>query len=182
MNRNTLTALALAGSLTLSLGLARCNQQASDKSSKKSLQSGGSKAGAPSVTGSHLGKPFDVKELTDVAKLLADPKAFKGIKVHIKGVVVQHCHHRRAWFAVGMGKSSKQFLRVWTLHEFQVPKDIKHGVSLAEAEGVVEIQTVPENHAKHYAREHGFFGGDPSKVSGPQFLPTLRVTGAEFKL
>lgn len=180
MRRNRLTGLALAG--TLALGLAACAQKTADNNAKKGQKSGMAQSGGQSLPGQHLGKPFEVKEVTDLAKVLADPKAFKGKKIHVKGVVVAHCHHRRVWFALAKTKGSKQKLRVWTKHEFLVPKDVRHGTTLAEAEGVVEIQIVPENQAKHYANEHGLFGGDASKISGPQYLPNLRVTGAKFKL
>ncbi len=137
---------------------------------------------ASTVAKGHLGKPFDVKEVTDLDALLAKPRAFEGKKVHVKGVVVQHCHHRRAWFALARSPKARRFLRIWTRHEFLVPAGVRHGVTRAEAEGVVEIQTVPEARARHYAREHGFFGGDPAKISGPQYLPTIKVTGARFEL
>lgn len=180
MRRSTFATTVMTVALTLGLGA--CQQKASDGKAKKAAKPGASMSTDQTVPDGHLGKPFAVKEVTDINKVLADPKAYKGKKIHVKGVVVQHCHHRRAWFAVGAGKTSKQFLRVWTKHEFLVPKAVKHGVSTAEAEGVVEIQTVPEKHAKHYATEHGFFGGDPSKINGPQLLPNLKVTGAKFKL
>ncbi len=180
MRRTMFAAVVLTGSLALGLGLGACEPKVSDGSASKSKKSGAS--GGQSLPSTHMGKPFEVKKLTEVAALLADPKAFKGKKVRVQGILVQHCHHRRAWFAVAKDKGSKQFLRVWTKHAFLVPKDVKHGVTKAEAEGVVEIQTVPEKHAKHYAKEHGFFGGDPSKVTGPQYLPSLKVTGAKFEL
>ncbi len=172
--------LAFAG--ILALGLVACTQKTSDESAKKASKSSMGTASDQSLPSGHFGKAFDVKEVTEVAKLLADPKAFKGKKIHIKGVLVQHCHHRLAWFALAKAKDSKQFLRVWTKHEFLVPKGVKNGVTRAEAEGVVQIQTVGEKQAKHYATEHGFFGGDPSKINGPQYLPNLRVTGAKFNL
>jgi hypothetical protein len=179
MKRAMFVLMALLG--TLALGLTGCEPKASNKASNKGAKrQADTKSGGQSLPGQHLGKPFEVKEVTELAKVLANPKAFKGKKIHVKGVVVAHCHHRRAWFAVATTKDSKQKLRVWTKHEFLVPKDVKHGVTLAEAEGVVEIQTVPENQAKHYATEHGLFGGDASKLSGPQYLPNLRVTGAKF--
>ncbi len=164
------------------LALAACSPQAPDDTAKKASKSGMAQSGGQSLPSSHLGKAFDVKKVTELAKLLADPKAFKGKKIHVKGLVVQHCHHGLAWFAVAKAKDSKQFLRVWTKHEFPVPKGVKHGVTRVEAEGVVQIKTVPEKQAKHYATEHGFFGGDPEKISGPQYLPNLRVTGAKFDL
>jgi len=180
MKRYKFTAVAFAGTLTL--GLAACAQKTADNSAKKGQKSGMTQAGGESLPSGHLGEPFDVKEVTEVAKVLANPRAFKDKKIHVKGLVVEHCHHQLAWFAVAKVKGSKQFLRVWTKHAFRVPKGVKRGVTQVEAEGVVQIKTVPESQAKHYAKEHGFFGGDPAKISGPQYLPNLRVTGAKFEL
>jgi hypothetical protein len=186
MMRNRLSLMARSVAVAwvgiVALGLVACAQKTADESAKKASQSPMAQSGDQSQPSNHLGKAFDVKEVTEVAKLLADPKAFKGKKIHIKGVLVQHCHHRLAWFALAKSKDSKQFLRVWTKHEFLVPKAVKNGVTKAEAEGVVQIQTVPEKQAKHYATEHGFFGGDPEKINGPQYLPNIRVTGARFEL
>jgi hypothetical protein len=164
------------------LCLSACEPKGSNQGVKKSKPSGSAGAAGQSLPTGQMGKAFDLKEVTALASVLADPKAYKGKKIHVKGVVVAHCHHRRAWFAVATTKDSKQKLRVWTKHEFLVPKTVKHGETLAEAEGVVEIQTVPEKQARHLATEHGLFGGDASKINGPQYLPSLRVTGARFKL
>jgi hypothetical protein len=162
------------------LFLSACEPKGSNQGVKKSKQAGST--GGQSLPTGHLGQAFEVKEVTALASVLADPKAYQGKKIHVKGVVVAHCHHRFAWFAVAATKGSKQKLRVWTKHAFLVPKTVQHGVTLAEAEGVVEIQTVPEAQAKHYANEHGLFGGDSSKINGAQYLPSLRVTGARFQL
>ena len=163
------------------LVLPACEPKASNQPAQKGSAQSAASANRSQGDGQHLGKPFDVKEVTALASVLSNPQAFKGKKIHVKGVVVAHCHHRFAWFAMATSKDSKQKLRVWTKHEFLVPKDVKHGQTKAEAEGIVEIQTVPEATAKHYATEHGLFGGDASKVNGPQYLASLRVTGATFQ-
>jgi hypothetical protein len=184
MHRSGLIGFAIVAALTMALamGLSACENNLSEKRSAKGPKSGMAKSGGQSLPSQHLGKPFDVKEVTALAKVMSNPKAFKGKKIHVKGLVVAHCHHQLAWFAMAKDKDSRVKLRVWTKHEFLVPKGVRHGATLAEAEGVVEIQTIPENKAKHYARDHGLFGGDASKISGPQFLPSLRVTGAKFQL
>jgi hypothetical protein len=130
--------------------------------------------------GKHLGKAFTVKTKVDLEQLVASPKKFEGKNVRVAGLVTAHCHHRRAWFALRTKADSPKVLRVQTRPKFLVPKEIAHGKTRAEAEGTVEVRTVPEKHAKHMAREHGLFGGSPDKITGPQHIVTLNATGASF--
>lgn len=167
--------------LTMILGLGACQQES--RPSRKDRAGQGKAAKDPSgASQDHLGKPFTLKEITPLVGLLADPKAFEGKTVRVQGVVVSHCHHKLAWFGLRAdAKDIKNTLRVMTAPDFLVPKDVKHGATQASAEGVVQMKTVPEAHAKHLAKEHGLFGGEPDQVKGPQYVVSLRATGASFQ-
>jgi hypothetical protein len=150
-------------------------QQSSSRSGGSSRQGTGNKA-----AGTHLGKAFTRQARVDLDQLVDGPKKFEGQRVRVQGVITAHCHHRRAWFALRSKSDSPKVLRVQTRPAFLVPKEIEHGKSRAEAEGTVEVRTIGERHAKHMAREHGLFGGEPAKIRGPQHIVTLRARGARI--
>lgn len=174
--RNTEFSSAVA----LFLALAALACQETPKSSPKTGVGKGMSAEETSFKG-HLGKAFSVKEITSIEGIFADPKAFEGKTLRVQGVVMSHCHHRLAWFGLRGNEKEKQTLRVMTAPDFLVPRDVKHGVTRAGAEGVVRLRSVPEAHAKHLAKEHGLFGGEPDKLSGPQYVVTLHASGAWFQ-
>ena len=163
----------LLGAILVTAPACQTNEQ-SDAPKKKQAQ-------ASSSAGTGLGKALTVQQVTDFVEVLKNPKAFAGKTIRVSGLVVQHCHHRKAWFALGKKLGTKQMLRVMTRPTFLVPDDVTHGKTLADAQGVVELRTVTEQRAKHLSREHGLFGGDPAKIRGPQVIPSLRATGALFK-
>lgn len=164
--------------LVVGLGTGAC-QEAPRRQSETRAEKGKAAMEAPSK--GHLGTAFAVSEITPVDKLMASPKAFEGKTVRVQGVVMSHCHHKLAWFGLRTDAQAKETLRVMTAPAFLVPKDVKHGTTKANAEGEVKLSTVPEAHAKHLAREHGLFGGEPDKISGPQYVVTLQASGASFE-
>lgn len=164
--------VAIAG-----LGTAGCQDTPSGGGKAKATPG---KAAMSAGGGAHLGKAFTVKEVTALEDILKNPKGFEGKTLRVEGVVTAHCHHKLAWFALRKTAKATQALRVMTKPAFLVPKDVKHGLTKASAEGVVELRTVPEDHAKHLAREHGLFGGEPDKIKGPQYIVSLRASGASF--
>ncbi|MDY0002361.1 MAG: hypothetical protein RBU30_13780 [Polyangia bacterium] len=164
--------------LPVALGACRKDKETTGESGAKGGMEAGNKAGPDE---GHLGKAFTLEEITPLAGILAEPKAFEGKTVRVQGLVVSHCHHKLAWFGLKVDTKAKDTLRVMTAPDFLVPKDVKHGVTRASAEGVVELKTVPETHAKHLAKEHGLFGGEPDKIQGPQYVASLRASGASFQ-
>lgn len=173
MTRNTVFSFSLA--LSMIAAMAACEQTSKDGAKKKTKS-----AGMAAADG-HLGKAFQVKEVTDLEAIAKDPKKYEGKTVRVAGLVTAHCHHRRAWFAIRKSADSKLVLRIQTAPAFLVPKNVKHNQTQGEAEGVVALKTVPEKYAKHMAKEHGLFGGQPDKVNGPQVVGMIKATGATLK-
>jgi hypothetical protein len=139
---------------------------------------GGSRAHETKLPESgHLGAAFAVKKTSDLAKVLADPKAHVGKKIRVSGRVVAQCIHRRAWFAIA-AKGKTPWLRVITAPRFLIHSTAK-GMN-AEAEGTLVFRQVTEAVAKHLAKGHGLFGGKPDAIKGPQNMPILLATGAKF--
>ncbi|MFC1482361.1 hypothetical protein ACFL51_00995 [Myxococcota bacterium] len=156
-----------------------CKKAGSDQD-RAPRDSGAAARQRPAPSANHLGEPFTAKAVTDLARVATQPEEYMGKTVRIRGVVVTHCHHRRGWFALATQGKKRQVIWVLTRPRFLVPSDVEHGVTVAEAEGQVGIRTVPEQRARHFAGEHGLFGGVPDAVRGPQKLVQLTATGAQF--
>lgn len=169
--------LSVALLATGAANLGGCTETPASSKQRAASKAGGAKATGP---GNHLGQPFAAKEITSLEQVFKNPKGYEGKTLRVEGVVTAHCHHQLAWFALRSDPKATQVLRVMTRPAFLVPKDVKHGVTRASAEGVIELKTVPEAHAKHLAKEHGLFGGEPDKISGPQYVLSLRASGARF--
>ena len=96
----------------------------------------------------------------------------------VSGKVEAQCRKRRRWFALSEG-GKRPFLRVSTEPKFYI-----HSTAVGmkgKAEGVVKTRTVSVKEAKHFAKVHKLFGGDPSKITEPKTQVILKATGAQFK-
>ncbi|MDF1562988.1 MAG: DUF4920 domain-containing protein [Deltaproteobacteria bacterium] len=128
------------------------------------------KAGVP------LGSTAGATEVT-VQALLDEPEKFAGKVVKVTGDVSAMCHHKRGWFALVAPDKSGRNLRVLTAPSFLVPEGVI-GMN-ASTEGVVELIEIPEEAARHYAKEHKL--GDPMEIVGPQKQAVIRAAGAAFR-
>ncbi len=126
-----------------------------------------------------LGEPLSKAPAVPVAELPAKARELKGKEVKVSGKVVAWCHHRRAWFALGT-EPRKPVVMVRTAPKFTVPDGVA-GL-MATAEGVLSVERMGEARAKHMAKMHGFFGGDPAKISGPQEFLVLQARGVVFQV
>lgn len=124
-----------------------------------------------------FGETFTVEEETSIADILADPKKFEGKRVLVSGKVEAQCRRRRGWFAISR-EGKRPWLRVLAAPAFAIHS--KAEGMIGKAEGVIEIREVSLQEAKHLAKAHNLFGGDESKITGPQIQPVLRASGAHF--
>lgn len=143
------------------------------------LHEGPKAAGVELPPGGHLGSLFRLgdKDKVDLAVLLKNGSSYVGKKVRTQGKVMAQCVRRRGWFAISVG-GKRPWLRVITAPAFTI-----HSTAVgmnAEAEGVIQENTVSEAMAKHLAVQHKLFGGDPAAVKGPQKMYILSATGARF--
>jgi hypothetical protein len=160
----------------MAVALGGCQKGEADRSRTEGGKAKAMEAGG----GQHLGDPFKVAERTEIAAVVANPKSFEGKTIRISGVVQGFCHHQRAWFSLSPKVGDKQIIRVITRPKFSTPEQIALNQAVAEAEGTVQLKTVDEAYAKHMAKEHGLFGGEPDKIQGPQYSVNLVATGARF--
>ena len=124
----------------------------------------------------HFGDAFGVEKDIAVADLLANPAAWKGKMVRIRGDISAMCHHKRGWFAIAAGDKSGRSVRVVTQPIFLVP----HGAigKTAVAEGVVDLIEVAPEFAAHLKKGHNV--GETPEPGKPIIHVLLRARGAEF--
>lgn len=151
--------------------------QPPDEHAGRRPPSGGRAYEATLPPSGHLGAAFTVNKAVPLTKVMADLKAFEGKKIRTAGKVVAQCIHRRAWFAIGH-EGKRPYLRAITAPRFFIHATAQ-GMN-AEVEGTLQFREVSERMAKHLAKSHGLFGGNPDAVKGPQKAPVLMATGAKF--
>ena len=95
-----------------------------------------------------------------VTEVMANP-AMHGKQVMISGEVLDVCQKKGCWLVVSDGTS--QMRVTFKDYGFFVPTDVSREVVL---QGVVFVEELPEETAKHYAEESK--GEDPSAIEGPQ--------------
>jgi len=166
--------------LMMAVASSACQKGEPDASKPQGKQAKAEAKAMEAGAGQHVGDPFTVKERTEIAALVDNPKAFEGKTVRVSGVVQGFCHHQRAWFSLVSKAGDKQIVRVITKPKFSTPEQMAINQSTAEAEGVVQLKAVDEAYAKHMAKEHGLFGGEPDKIQGPQYSVNVVATGARF--
>jgi hypothetical protein len=125
----------------------------------------------------HLGKPFTLEKQTPLAQIASKPNELKGKKVLISGKVVAQCTHMRRWFALSKDGSSP-WVRVSTGPRFAIHS--KAVGMKGKAEGTVVVRKISEKLARHFAKHHKMFGGDPEKIQGPQDQVVVQATAAQF--
>ena len=124
----------------------------------------------------HYGTPLTLKEETKISAILANPEAFAGKTVKVRGAVVKVCAERGCFINI---KGDQKFQDL----QFKV----KDGVMVfpvevqgkeAVAEGVVSVKVVSEQEQRDMclveakAMNKKF---DPSKIKGP--IKTVRLEG-----
>jgi hypothetical protein len=70
-------------------------------------------------------------------------------------------------------------VRVMAAPRFEAPADCKE--KLAVAEGKVNLQTLSEEQAQYYMKEHKFIDPATVKPGQPVQLPVIEAFGAEFQ-
>lgn len=83
------------------------------------------------------GKPLALKESTPISAILANPSAFQGKKVQVRGLVVDVCEKRGCWMEIASDKKYQSLRFKVDDGVIVIPVDAKG--SQAVAEGVVQV-------------------------------------------
>ncbi|MBI4877056.1 MAG: DUF4920 domain-containing protein [Acidobacteria bacterium] len=126
-----------------------------------------------------LGKPLQVKETTPIAAINADPAAFVGKTVQVKGKVVELCQKMGCWMNLADPSGGKPVRIKVKDGEIVFPKTAAGKLALAE--GVVaKLELTKEQaiaQARHEAEENGR-KFDPASVAAGVTIYQINGTGA----
>jgi hypothetical protein len=126
-----------------------------------------------------FGKPLELKEPTPIAKINADPEAFVGKTVQVKGKVTDSCQMMGCWMNLA-DPSGGNPLRVKVKDgEIEFPKTAVGKIAIAEG-GFVKLSLTKEQaiaQAKHEAEANGR-KFDPSSITSAQTIYQINGTGA----
>lgn len=131
-------------------------------------------------TGQVLGAGVGDTKVVPIAKLLADPEAYVGQQVKVRGAVTDVCPRAGCWIDIGQGKNTIRFKvndgEIVFTKEMRGDKVVAEGV-LTRME-LTHEQAV--DHARHLAEEKGE-AFDAQTVTGPMKIYQIQGTGAVVK-
>ena len=97
-----------------------------------------------------------------------------GAPITIIGTIADVCQKKGCWMVVSDGTAQMRI--TFKDYGFFVPIDSQN--RQVAIRGVVTIEEIPEDLAKHYAEESK--GEDPDAISGPQRVITMVATGVRI--
>jgi hypothetical protein len=131
--------------------------------------------GAPGIpAGEDFGAGITLSEASDLGEVLSDPAKYAETPILLRGRISDVCQKKGCWLVLADGDHRVRIR--FADYGFFVPKDC-HG-KRAYAEGRVEVETLSEQEARHYAAES--IGGDPSAIRGPEEVVSFTATGVRI--
>ena len=123
-------------------------------------------------SGVPYGESFEVPStpLPTVGTVMADT-SLHGIDVILTGTILDVCQKKGCWIVVSDGTS--QMRVTFRDYSFFLPTDSFNRTVIIR--GVVTVETIDEETAKHYAEESK--GEDPDAIDGPQRVVTMVAGG-----
>ena len=109
-----------------------------------------------------FGAALTLEQATPLAAVLADPERYAGEPVLVAGRLTDVCQRKGCWTELQDG-SARVRVR-FKDYGFFLPKDSTGRQALAQ--GVVTIETLSQDGARHYESESR--DGDPDSIVGPQ--------------
>ncbi|MCE2504072.1 MAG: DUF4920 domain-containing protein [Chlorobi bacterium] len=95
--------------------------------------------------------------------------------IKVYGTILDVCQKKGCWMVISDGQSQMRI--TFKDYGFFVPTDC--GGKQARVQGVVSVEEIPEDLAKHYAEESE--SEDPDAISGPQRVATMVATGVRIE-
>ena len=126
-----------------------------------------------------LGKPLELKDLTPIAKINANPEAFVGKTVQVKGKVTDTCQEMGCWMNL-VDPSGGTPIRIKVKDgEIEFPKTAVGKIAIAE--GAFAKLSLSKEQAIAQARHEAEANGrkfDPSSITSAKTIYQINGTGA----
>mgnify|MGYP003641609675 CR=1 FL=1 len=105
---------------------------------------------SPVALAADFGEPMPEGEATPIAVAAADPQAHQGKPGKFSGRITEVCQKKGCWVVLEQdGHTARVMAKD---HGFEVPKDAS---GPAVAYGVLEIEPITEEHARHLVEDDG---------------------------
>ena len=105
---------------------------------------------SPAALAANFGEPMPEGQTTEIAAAAADPAAFTGKPARFSGRITEVCQKKGCWVVLEQdGKTARVMAKD---HGFAVPKDAS---GQAVAYGVLELEPISEEHARHLVEDDG---------------------------
>ena len=128
------------------------------------------------------GKDLTLKETTKVSDIYANPDAFNGKKVKVRGTIVEVCEMKGCWIALASDKEFQQIRFKVDDGVIVFPLDAKGLTATVEGVVTVTLESVADQleHGKMMAEEtkKPF---DPKTVKGPKTTIMIKGEAAEIQ-
>ncbi len=129
--------------------------------------------GVKVADGMLYGKDYDRSvNFTEFADLMKEPSANNEKTILLKGSVAEVCQSMGCWMTMTEGNNT---VRIKTLHEFFLPKDIAGRNAIVS--GKFKVTEITEEQAKHYLEESKNPSMKPEDIKGPQKAYEIEATG-----
>jgi hypothetical protein len=105
---------------------------------------------APAAFATNYGEPMPAGDTVTLAAAAAKPADFAGVPTRYSGRITEVCQKQGCWVVLEQdGQSARVMAKD---HGFAVPKDAS---GQAIAYGVLEAETITEEHARHLVEDDG---------------------------
>ena len=130
--------------------------------------------GAEIPSGERFGAELTLAEPTSLAGVLSEPERFADAPILLRGHLADVCQRKGCWTVLQDGDAQ---IRVrFENYAFFLPRDAVGAEAFVQ--GRIDVQTLSEAEARHYASES--LREDPDAVSGPQREVGLIASGVRL--
>ncbi len=129
----------------------------------------------PSIpAGTDFGAGLTLQRVVDLEEVVRDPSKYAEAPILMRGRISDVCQRRGCWTVLSQGEAN---VRVrFKDYGFFLPVDSSG--KQAYVEGVVKLETLSEERARHYAEESG--AGDSEAIHGPQREVAFTASGVRL--
>lgn len=124
--------------------------------------------------GSDFGAGLTLSETTPLAEVVRAPEKFAAQPVLLRGRISDVCQRKGCWVVLRDGGEG---LRV-RFHDYAFFLPTDSAGSEAFVEGLVKVEELSQEAARHYAAES--VDGDPDSITGPQHEVGFTATGVRL--